>query len=108
MVPQLGVGGCTPRQKTERRFADDGAGHPERRLHHDGRHRRRHDVAKQHARTRRAQRTRGLHVVELAGTEHLPANEARIPDPADDREGEEHIAKARSEHRDQRNREQQP
>src|SRR5262249_46318285 len=56
----------TEAQEAERSFADDCAGHAERGLHDDNRYRRRHDVTKQHARRRCSERSRRLHVLELA------------------------------------------
>ena len=44
-----------------------------------------------------AERARGLHVLELPHDEHLSANDARHPRPADDADRHEHRAERRLE-----------
>ena len=95
IVPQLGVGGWTPRaEKAERRFADDRARHAERRLRRpragspSGRR-----AAKDARRLAAPASARRLHVLELARAQHLAAHEPRVADPADDRQREQHVAR---------------
>lgn len=95
-------------QKTERCLADDRPSHAERRLHDNSRERRWHDVAHKDVKRRRAQRTRRLNIFELTGAQHLATDDPRVTHPADDRERDEDVQKARAEHRDERDRKQQP
>ena len=53
------------------------------------------------------ERTRGLHVLELAHHQHLSANDARHARPADHADGHEHHAERRLERRDKRDQQQQ-
>ena len=109
MVPQLGVGGCTPRPRklsaasamiapampsvawtttagsavgsTCRRTIRAGAG---------------------------AERARGLHELELPRAQRLPAHEPRVAHPADHRQREHDVGQARAEDGDERDRQQDP
>ena len=80
--------------------------HPEARLHDDGRQRGRHDVPQQDPRHSRAQCPGGLHEVQLAGPQHLAADEPGVPDPSDDRQGQHDVGEAGAEHGDERDRQQ--
>jgi hypothetical protein len=64
-------------------------------------------VTEQHARGLCAECPGGLHVLEFARAQHLTADQPRIADPADDRQGEQHVTQAWPEHRHERNREKQ-
>ena len=96
-----------PTQEAERRFANNGPGHPERRLHHDGRDRRRDDVPPENSGAGRTERPRRLDVLELARPQYLSPHESGVADPADNCQGEQDVDQTRSEHSDERDREQQ-
>ena len=68
----------------------------------------RQDVAQQDAGGAGAERARRLHELELARAQHLPAHQPRVAHPADHRQREHDVGEARPEHRDQRDRQQDP
>ena len=56
----------------------------------------------------RAERARRLHVLELARAQRLPAHEPRVAHPPDHAQREDDVRQARSEHGDERDRQQDP
>ena len=55
-----------------------------------------------------AERARRLHVFELARAQRLAAHEARVAHPADHAQREDDVGQARTEDRDERDRQQDP
>ena len=55
-----------------------------------------------------AERARRLHVLELARAQHLAAHQPRVAHPADHRQRQHDVGQARTEHGDERNRQQDP
>ena len=108
IVPQLGVGGCTP---SPRKLSDASPmiapAMPSVACTTTAGTARRNHVPPEDARRRRAERARRLDVLELARAQHLPADQPRIADPPNQRERQQHVDQARPEHRDKRDGEQQ-
>ena len=95
-------------EKTQRRLGEDGAAHPEGRLHAHGRQRRGNHVTKEHAGRSGPERARRLHELELTRPQHLTAYQPRVAHPADERQRDHDVGQARAQHRHHRDGEQQP
>jgi len=72
-------------EKAEGGLRENGASHAECRLHRHGGERRRDDMLDEDPRRVGAERPRRLDELELARAENLTANEARVPDPSNQR-----------------------
>ena len=94
-------------EKTERRLANDRPRHSQRRLNNDGRNRAGNHVAPEDTRRACAKSDRGLHVFERARTQHLSPHKARIADPPNHGQRQQHVRETRTKHGDERNREEQ-
>src|SRR5215472_9417185 len=88
-APRRGGGLDAQPEERERCLGEDGEGHAQRGLDHDGRGRIRQDVTPRDAPARRAQRPGSLHVLAAGDRQNLPAHQASERRSVDDAEGDD-------------------
>src|ERR1700680_3227059 len=89
-------------EKTHGGFGENGSGHADRSLHHNGLNNVRQNVADDDAQVAGAKGARGFDEFAFAGGEHLSANQTRVADPSAQREREHQIKNPRAAEGDER------
>ncbi len=105
-APGGGGGLHAEAEEAERGFGEDGAGHADGGLHEHGLDDVGQDVVEHQAEIACAERARGLHEFALLHGHDLAADEARVVDPAGERERDDEVDEAGAEEGDDRDREQ--